>query len=135
MCLVDIDTKKIDAGYYVNGNIRIPIVHFSWLAQDPKACRRLHEESDFEAIRKGSKPPNDISKEETTTDNSSSRPPKKLRTEQSLISAKTPVGLDLSQLPTLPVVVCVAMYRTNGALEQNVQSIGRTEGQNLWHFN
>uniref|UniRef100_A0A7S1FRD0 Glycosyltransferase 2-like domain-containing protein n=1 Tax=Corethron hystrix TaxID=216773 RepID=A0A7S1FRD0_9STRA len=34
----------------------------------------------------------------------------------------------------LPVLVCVAMYRTNGALEQNVRSIGRTEGYDLWHF-
>jgi hypothetical protein len=31
-------------------------------------------------------------------------------------------------------VVCVAMYRTGGALEHNVKSIGRTEGVDLWHF-
>merc|ERR1712154_346791 len=37
-------------------------------------------------------------------------------------------------LPTLPVVVCVAMYRTNGVLESNVMSIGRTEGDDLWFF-
>ena len=34
----------------------------------------------------------------------------------------------------LPVIVCVAMYRTNGMLEENVKSIGRTEGEDLWHF-
>jgi len=37
-------------------------------------------------------------------------------------------------LPSLPVVVCVAMYRTNGVLESNVMSVGRTEGDNLWFF-
>jgi len=36
---------------------------------------------------------------------------------------------------TLPVVVCVAMYRTGGKLEENVRSIGREEGVDLWHFN
>ena len=37
-------------------------------------------------------------------------------------------------LMTLPVVVCVAMYHLNGALEANVNLIGRTEGVDLWHF-
>lgn len=40
----------------------------------------------------------------------------------------------LSLLPQLPVVVCVAMYRSNGALERNVECIGRKEGVDLWHF-
>ena len=34
----------------------------------------------------------------------------------------------------LPVVVCVAMYRTDGKLEENVASVGRVEGNTLWHF-
>ena len=34
----------------------------------------------------------------------------------------------------LPVVVCVAMYRTNGVLEKNCNMIGRIEGDDLWHF-
>ena len=34
----------------------------------------------------------------------------------------------------LPVVVCVAMYRTNGVLEKNCNMIGRNEGEDLWHF-
>ena len=34
----------------------------------------------------------------------------------------------------LPVVVCVAMYRTNGVLEKNCSMIGRNEGEDLWHF-
>eukprot|EP00978_Attheya_sp_CCMP212_P007438 scaffold17244_cov55-Attheya_sp.AAC.1 len=40
----------------------------------------------------------------------------------------------LNSLGSMPVVVCVAMYRTNGVLESNVKSIGRTEGLDLWHF-
>jgi len=40
----------------------------------------------------------------------------------------------LKSLGSMPVVVCVAMYRTNGVLESNVKSIGRTEGLDLWHF-
>lgn len=43
-------------------------------------------------------------------------------------------GLDMELLQKVPVVVCVAMYRTNGVLERNVASIGRIEGQTLWHF-
>lgn len=42
--------------------------------------------------------------------------------------------LDKAMLPSLPVVVCVSMYRTGGALEHNVYQIGRTEGVDLWHF-
>ena len=45
------------------------------------------------------------------------------------------VAVDESQSFTnLPVVVCVSMYRTHGALEKNVETIQRTEGTNLWHF-
>ena len=42
--------------------------------------------------------------------------------------------IDGVPLTSLPVIVCVAMYRTNGVLEQNVASIGRKEGYDLWHF-
>ena len=35
----------------------------------------------------------------------------------------------------IPVVICVAMYRTGGKLERNVKSINRVEGIDLWHFN
>ncbi|GMI22658.1 hypothetical protein TrCOL_g11384 [Triparma columacea] len=34
----------------------------------------------------------------------------------------------------LPVVCCVAMYRTGGKLEENVASVSREEGVSLWHF-
>lgn len=43
-------------------------------------------------------------------------------------------SIDPEVLRRLPVVVCVAMYRTNGALESNVASIGRIEGEDLWHL-
>jgi hypothetical protein len=42
--------------------------------------------------------------------------------------------LNSQLLQSLPVVVCVAMYRTNGALEHNVALIKRTEGVNLYHL-
>ena len=40
----------------------------------------------------------------------------------------------IETLHELPVVVCVAMYRSNGILEKNVANIGRKEGFDLWHF-
>ena len=40
-------------------------------------------------------------------------------------------SIDPEVLCQLPVVVCVAMHRTNGALERNVASIGRVEGKDL----
>ena len=43
-------------------------------------------------------------------------------------------SIDPKNLKHLPVVVCVAMYRTNGALESNVSSIGRVEGHDFWHI-
>ena len=54
---------------------------------------------------------------------------KKAKTQSGLASS-----LDPSVIRDLPVVVCVAMYRTNGALESNVASIGRVEGKDLWHI-
>jgi glycosyltransferase involved in cell wall biosynthesis len=42
--------------------------------------------------------------------------------------------IDVGKIAQLPVVVCVALHRTNGALEHNVRLIDRTEGHDLWHF-
>ncbi len=42
--------------------------------------------------------------------------------------------IESEDLAKMPVVVCVAMYRTNGILERNVAAIGRREGVDLWHF-
>jgi hypothetical protein len=58
----------------------------------------------------------------------------KKRKLHSLSSKKNKTELDVDLLTRIPVVVCVAMNRTNGALEYNVKSIGRTEGKDLFHF-
>jgi hypothetical protein len=123
-CFVDVDLKKIDAGYYANKDIgvKIPIVHYSHLIKD-EALRTQIQESDqdphFGRIRKGAVPPK-----------SSLPPPTKRRK----VLPQQASNLDMTTLPDLPVIVCVAMYRTGGALEANVASIGRTEGEDLWHF-
>ena len=35
---------------------------------------------------------------------------------------------------TPPLLICVAMGRTGGALERNVASLGLVEGVDYWHF-
>jgi glycosyltransferase involved in cell wall biosynthesis len=123
-CFVDVDHKKIDAGYYANKDIgvKIPIVHYSHLIKD-EALRTKIQESDqdphFGRIQKGAVPPK-----------SSQPPPMKRRK----VLQQQASDLDMTTLPNLPVIVCVAMYRTGGALEANVASIGRTEGEDLWHL-
>ena len=42
--------------------------------------------------------------------------------------------IDPGVLWRLPVVVCVAMFWTNGALKSDVASIGRIKGEDLWHI-
>ena len=125
-CLAEVDAKKIDSGYYVNRELglKIPIVHFSLLAADETVRRELAANCAFGRI--------DKSKHGDVKRNSSAAPPPVKK--QKLYSLHHPGDLDLELLPHLPVVVCVAMYRTNGALERNVSSIGRKEGHNLWHF-
>jgi glycosyltransferase involved in cell wall biosynthesis len=134
-CFVDVDEKKIELGFYVNREIdvRIPIVHFSWLAKDPDIRERLHQswienigsDNIVGRIDKG-KPDNDVQRGVIKT---SKQPTKKRRT-----NAFQALDSYLSLLPSLPVVVCVAMYRTNGVLEMNVKAVGREEGIDLWHF-
>jgi hypothetical protein len=128
-CMVDVDDKKIEGGYYVNQyiDVKIPIVHFSLLAVDPDVRQRLQH-----ALEQGIEPgfgKIDKSKPSKVLPETVPPPRKKRR-----VHAVAPGVLDLAMLPVLPVVVCVAMYRTNGALEQNVKTIGRTEGKDLWHF-
>ena len=140
MCFVDIDAKKIDSGSYVNRqlDLNIPIIHFSYLAKDSRLRHKMQKEW-----------------EENTSNNHILGRIDKTR-EQSQIPTNTRLSMDssqqskrrrLGQIPTLklsglsqakleriPVVVCVAMYRTNGELERNVKAIGRVEGKDLWHF-
>mmetsp|Transcript_17111 Transcript_17111/g.49115 ORF Transcript_17111/g.49115 Transcript_17111/m.49115 type:complete len:561 (-) Transcript_17111:78-1760(-) len=152
-CFVDVDDKKIAAGFYANQDlgVRIPIVHFSLLAKNPEVRQKCIEgDVSFGRIIKGGKKeiPADIhigggskTKDGTTKkrpkdDNCDGGAPNaaKKRKLQHNLGPKDSKKLDVDSLPTLPVVVCVAMYRTNGVLERNVQSIGRVEGVDLWHF-
>jgi hypothetical protein len=131
VCFVDVDYNKIEKiKFYDNPSIgvRIPIVHFSELAKDPGACHtafgRVSKEKTTAAAA------NSFDRSHTGTRNRCEEPRrKKAKTQSGLASS-----LDPSVIRDLPVVVCVAMYRTNGALESNVASIGRVEGKDLWHI-
>jgi len=134
VCMVDVDHKKIATGHYTYNerDIHIPIVHFSLLAKDLKVREKLQEayfsQVDNEPGRISKQRPNAVTNAVTKGETSEHpRPRKKFK-----VCAVS--DLDTAILPTLPIVVCVAMYRTNGALERNVASVDRTEGQDLWHF-
>lgn len=138
VCFVDVDQKKIkQIKWYDNpalGGRRIPILHFSELAKT-----KVLEEGAFGRIDKKYGDSNfDVVSKQTAKPNSSTScevplTAKKKNTQRN--KKKSPqVSIDPDVLKNLPVVVCVAMYRTNGALESNVSSIGRTEGDDLWHI-
>lgn len=156
-CFVDVDEKKIAAGFYANRDlgIKIPIVHFSLLAKDPDVRRMcLEDDISFGRITKGAKK-EEIPDEATfggtgtqiredggmstrkkrkninNVDDVISTPAKKRKLLHNLGPKDSTY---LESLTKLPVVVCVAMYRTNGVLEKNVKLIGREEGVDLWHF-
>ena len=149
-CLVDVDRNKIAAQYYVHKEmgIRIPVVHFHHLAADDKVRASLANDyangidTNFGAIDK-SKPNSTEQKNKLDSTTVQPSPNKRAKPNnpfpggmprRSRKLKKGKKGLDYELLPKLPVVVCVAMYRTNGALERNVRSIGRVEGKTLWHF-
>ncbi|KAL7452905.1 hypothetical protein ACHAWC_004620 [Mediolabrus comicus] len=133
VCFVDVDYNKIEKiKFYDNPSIgvRVPIVHFSELVKDPGACPtafgRVSKEKTAVA--------NSFDRSHTKTGITCEEPSRKKAKTQSMPEAKLGSSLDPSVLQDLPVVVCVAMYRTNGALESNVASIGRVEGKDLWHI-
>lgn len=153
-CFVDVDAKKLKAGYYVhqqqdddakegstrkgraaiNKPLKVPIIHFSYLIID----RNLREsvQKDLLGGVDADSVDGRIDKSRRGMDESIHRPPIKKQKlghlqGQSILQLR---GLSQELLERLPVVVCVAMYRTNGVLERNVASIGRTEGDDLWHF-
>lgn len=133
-CMVDVDEKKLAVGRYVNRDLAadVPILHFSFLATDDEKRRNIQAEwevgnSEDEIKGRINKAKPDGNKEKVQSQPAKKR---KLVKREPLKSH----GLDLSKLQRLPVVCCVAMYRTGGALERNVESIGRREGSNLWHF-
>lgn len=144
-CMVDVDEKKIDAGYYMNRQIdcKIPVVHFSLLAADPAIRQKLQSsfedgidinEPGYGHISKGKPATAVVRVGPTTGDSKGDAPPPQPPRKKRKLHAVAPGALDLNLLPRLPVVVCVAMYRTSGALEHNVKMIGRSEGKDLWHF-
>lgn len=128
VCMVDVDHKKIEAGHYYHKemDLRIPVLHFSLLAKDAAVRDELQEayysQVDNARGRINKQHPN-VAKAKST------EPPPRKKFKVCAVS-----DMDTSKLPELPVVVCVAMYRTNGVLEKNVASIDRKEGQDLWHF-
>ena len=143
-CFVDVDEKKIGIGFYINRDLdlRVPIVHFSMLARDPLTRHKLQQQWEegmgnnevFGRINK--RRPGSEQNNKTENENSQKSPKKKKRkiNNRKADSSVASDSVDAGLLPQLPVVVCVAMYRTNGVLEDNVKSIGREEGVDLWHF-
>jgi hypothetical protein len=139
-CFVDVDVKKLDSGSYVNRQLGlgIPIIHFSFLAKDreirEKIQRDWEEGSTNDAlvgrIDKTKEGPDANAPELQETAAQPKNKKRKTEKPQKLELR----GLCPSRLQRLPVVVCVAMYRTNGMLERNVQWIQREEGVDLWHF-
>ena len=132
VCFVDVDQKKIETvKWYENpvllGKRKIPILHFSVLSNDSSKSsesfghidKRTRREDTFNIVSKKTEP----SQIETVAPRENKQKGKKKDAQ-----------IDSEVLQQLPVVVCVAMYRTNGALEANVKSIDRTEGKDLWHI-
>ena len=159
-CFVDVDAKKLNAGYYVdttahrdaiqkdkdatgtkkrkqkNKARKIPIVHFSFLIGDPLEQEAVRSEWISNCATGDKAILGSIDKSKNGVLAKDVPPKKKLKVDA---PPKTTIklqnqGLDHHVLSRIPVVVCVAMYRTNGVLESNVSKIGRTEGEDLWHF-
>lgn len=139
MCFVDVDQKKIEhIKWYENpalGGRRIPILHFSVLSKAEsngpiETFGRMEKreccEDDFRVTRDSSI---EAQNSAERTDATSQQKPTMVKKKKNAIKS-----IDPAVLRSLPVVVCVAMYRTNGALESNVASIGRREGEDLWHI-
>lgn len=134
-CLVDVDERKLAAGWYNNPSlqVRIPVVHFAHLIRDPEERQRvLASMTGGGSVHFGR-----IDKHLSSGgggDAADGPPPTKQRKVSAGSEGHAFDHKLLAALPDLPVVVCVAMYRTGGALEHNVRLIGRTEGEDLWHF-
>jgi len=161
-CFVDVDIRKLNAGYYVDSTSnralnqqkgknrktsvtvrKIPIVHFSFLIEDQIERKMVQEywKAECESINDSFLGCIDKSKSgnNRSANNSSSLLPAKKKNRKNISASRTIAklydrGLDQKLLHRLPVVVCVAMYRTSGVLETNVSKICRTEGEDLWHF-
>ena len=153
VCLVDVDRKKIESiKWYDNpallgrGGRRIPILHFSVLAGggggdvggeggakfgriDKKGeCGRGDDFNVASSHHPRARSNGDGDGRERRA------PPSGGATKKRKAGGGALDTIDPEVLRRLPVVVCVAMFRTNGALESNVASIGRIEGEDLWHM-
>lgn len=124
----DVDPDKINRGFYVNRDLglNIPIVHVSSLcpnraSQEQLLKRLVSEDQSSSGIRKGT----------TNPDAKHTLSPLKKQAK-----SKTEFTTDPShiKLIDLPIIVCVAMYRSGGALERNVRDVAREEGETLWHL-
>lgn len=162
-CFVDVDDKKIQSGYYMvpfqtnddrpyscsstAKQYKIPIVHYSMLIRDETLRHQVQHEylhgdknnaMDAEIGKITKRNPH----AKPMSSNISKEPPCKKSKKGAFVNRKLHAIPKKDEenhslmklLPTLPVVVCVAMYRSNGILERNVESIGRKEGVDLWHF-
>jgi glycosyltransferase involved in cell wall biosynthesis len=141
-CFVDVDAKKLNSGYYFyregdHKDFKIPIVHFSFLIPDKSVRRNIQSEWGKDGAAKDALDGRiDKSKATSNIGGNSSSPSKKKQKVQARSAGFhfSDCGLNEELLISTPVVVCVAMYRTNGVLEKNVACIRRTEGKDLWHF-
>ena len=133
VCFVDVDQKKIETiKWYENpamGGRRIPILHFSVLAKED-----ISDEGKFGHIDKKRCCEDQFSLVSKQRIESNDRISCQRGKKMTKTKTKSETSIDPEILHELPVVVCVAMYRSNGALESNVASIGRVEGVDLWHL-
>lgn len=134
----------------ITSQFKIPILHYSMLIKDETLRHQVQHEylhGDMNSVKTSSlfgsitkcKPEinHDTSVELEEPPNKKTKHQGRLTLKKKLhaISKRDEENHKLMELlPTLSVVVCVAMYRSNGTLESNVKSIGRQEGVDLWHF-
>lgn len=141
VCFVDVDKKKIEEiKWYDNPTLgkRIPIWHFSVLRKSRSNEGTFISPTVFGRIDKRNQTVKShlhnqlIDDQESYSDRYSETNDQ--REGQDNVSHLNNLPMTREELNVLPVVVCVAMYRTSGAMESNVASIGRVEGENLWHI-
>lgn len=143
VCFVDVDQKKIEKiKFYDNPELgrKIPILHFSSLRkisagsdipQESEAFGRIDKRKENAMSHIQHHQQQQIAAGENSVKGVLEYAKEGMRVHDEEQS-KLPVSSE--DMALLPVVVCVAMYRSNGALESNVASIGRIEGDNLWHI-
>ena len=138
-------TKKASKDKRCSLLLKVPIVHYSLLTKDDVKRELLMNEwmypdASILMEEKAGQISKDKPKKKAKIDHIDSQSKSQSTTQQIVrklhaLSKRDKPNHDLlQQLKHLPVVVCVAMYRSNNALERNVNKIGRKEGIDLWHF-